>query len=81
VISPTFGGSQSSDPGFNEALGELRAVVRIELAHIAAAFGLDAEEPLSTILPEPDQDADAALPSHADTGHRRSRLDRLPRAS
>jgi hypothetical protein len=44
-----------SDPGFNQALGEFRALVGIQLAHIAAAFGLDLEEPLSNILPLPDR--------------------------
>jgi hypothetical protein len=47
-----------SDPGFNQALGEFRALVGIQLAHIAAAFGLDLEEPLSNILPLPDRDTD-----------------------
>jgi hypothetical protein len=47
-----------SDPGFNQALGEFRALVGIQLAHIAAAFGLDLEEPLSNILSLPDRDTD-----------------------
>ena len=58
IVSPPFGGSQMSDPGFNQALGEFRALVGIQLAHIAAAFGLDVEEPLSNILPGPDRDTD-----------------------
>jgi hypothetical protein len=33
-----------------QALGEFRAAVGTQLAHIAAAFGLDVEEPLSGIL-------------------------------
>jgi hypothetical protein len=50
------------DPAFNRALGEFRAAIGTQLAHIAAAFGLDVEEPLSSILPAPDQDADTASP-------------------
>jgi hypothetical protein len=38
-----------ADPAYNQALGELRAAVGTQLAHIAAAFGLDVEEPLSSI--------------------------------
>jgi hypothetical protein len=51
-----------ADPAFNPALGEFRAAVGTQLAHIAAAFGLDVEEPLSSILPAPDQDADTPSP-------------------
>ncbi len=51
-----------ADPAFNQALGEFRAAVGTQLAHIAAAFGLDVEEPLSSILPAPDQDADTPSP-------------------
>jgi hypothetical protein len=51
-----------ADPAFNQALGEFRAAVGTQLSHIAAAFGLDVEEPLSSILPAPDQDADTAPP-------------------
>jgi hypothetical protein len=51
-----------ADPAFDQALGEFRAAVGTQLAHIAAAFGLDVEEPLLSILPAPDQDADTPSP-------------------
>ena len=36
---------------FNGAVGELRGVFGIHIAQIAAQYGIDVEEPLSTILP------------------------------
>jgi hypothetical protein len=65
-----------ADPAFNQALGEFRAAVGTQLAHIAAAFGLDVEEPLSSILPAPDQDADTASPRTPREIIERSRLER-----
>jgi hypothetical protein len=45
---------------FSLALGELRGVVGIHVALIAAAYGIDVEEPLASILPVADSDdADA----------------------
>jgi hypothetical protein len=42
------------DYWFGEALGELRAGVGMQVAIIAAAFGLDVENDLAQTLPEPD---------------------------
>lgn len=39
---------------FGEALGELRAGVGMQVAIIAASFGLDVEDDLAQTLPEPD---------------------------
>lgn len=41
------------DYWFGEALGELRAGVGLQVANIAAAFGLDVEDDLARTLPEP----------------------------
>jgi hypothetical protein len=57
VVPTDFGTSHMIDSGFNQALGEFRGVVGVAIAAIAAAFGLDVEEPLATILPSPDLDA------------------------
>ena len=62
--------SLDADPAFDEALGEFRAAVGTQLAHIAAAFGLDVEEPLSSILLAPDQDADTPSPRAPRGDHR-----------
>jgi hypothetical protein len=43
---------------FDTALGELRGVIGIHLAHLAAAYKLDIEDDLATILPAPDTDHD-----------------------
>lgn len=43
---------------FNGALGELRGVFGIHIARIAASYGLDVEDELSTILPALDNDND-----------------------
>jgi len=42
------------DYWFGEALGELRAGVGLQLAIIAASYGLDIEDELAQTLPEPD---------------------------
>jgi hypothetical protein len=42
------------DYWFGEALGELRAGVGLQVANIAASFGLDVEDDLARTLPEPD---------------------------
>jgi hypothetical protein len=44
------------DYWFGEALGELRAGVGLQVAIIAASFGLDVEDELARTLPEPDSD-------------------------
>jgi hypothetical protein len=41
---------------FGEALEELRSGVGMEVAIIAAAFGLDVEDDLARMLPEPERD-------------------------
>jgi len=41
---------------FNAALGALRGVFGIHVARIAAAYGLDVEDDLGAILPEPDDE-------------------------
>ena len=42
---------------FNQALGELRGVFGIHVAHLAVAYGIDVEEPLASVLPlDPDED-------------------------
>jgi hypothetical protein len=45
---------QMHDYGFGEALGELRAGVGLQVALIAAAYGLDIEDDLAQTLPEPE---------------------------
>jgi hypothetical protein len=45
---------QMHDYWFGEALGELRAGVSLQVADIAASFGLDVEDELARTLPEPD---------------------------
>lgn len=45
---------QMHDYWFGEALGELRAGVGLQVANIAASFGLDVEDDLARTLPEPD---------------------------
>lgn len=42
------------DYWFGEALGELRAGVGLQVAIIAASFGLDVEDDLARALPDPD---------------------------
>lgn len=42
------------DYWFGEALGELRAGVGMQVAIIAAAYGLDVEDELASVLPDPD---------------------------
>ena len=51
---------------FLSALGELRGVFGLHLAQIAAAYGLDVEDDLASILPAQDDDRD-------DDGHPRGR--------
>lgn len=48
---------------FNGALGELRGVFGIHLARLAAAFGLDVEGGLATILPAPAEADDGERPT------------------
>ncbi len=43
------------DYWFGEALGELRAGVGMQVAIIAASHGLDVEDDLASVLPEPDE--------------------------
>lgn len=43
------------DYWFGEALGELRTGVGMQIAVIAAAHGLDVEDDLAQVLPEPDE--------------------------
>ena len=43
------------DYWFGEALGELRAGVGLQVAIIAAAYGLDVEDDLASVLPQPDE--------------------------
>ena len=42
------------DYWFGEALGELRAGVGLQVASVAASFGLDVEDDLARTLPGPD---------------------------
>ena len=57
ILPPTsFGMEYMHDAGFNQALGELRGVVGIEVAKIAAAHGLDVEDGLASILPVADDE-------------------------
>jgi len=42
------------DYWFGEALGELRAGVGLQVANVAASFGMDIEDDLARTLPEPD---------------------------
>ena len=42
------------DYWFGEALGELRSGVGMQVAMIAASFGLDVEDELARTLPEPE---------------------------
>lgn len=46
-----------NDYWFGEALGELRSGVGMQVAVVAAAFGLDVEDDLAIVLPAPDADA------------------------
>ncbi len=39
---------------FGEALGELRSAIGLQVALIAAAYGLDVEDDLASTLPDPD---------------------------
>lgn len=41
---------------FGDALGELRAGIGMQVALIAAAHGLDVEDTLAQVLPDPDRD-------------------------
>ena len=43
-----------NDYWFGEALGELRTGVGMQVAVIAASFGLDVEDDLASVLPPPD---------------------------
>ncbi|MFE7551057.1 DUF6650 family protein [Streptomyces gardneri] len=47
---------ESSPRTFFDALGELRAGVGLQVANIAASFGLDVEDELAQTLPEPETD-------------------------
>lgn len=40
---------------FNQALGEMRGVFGVHVAHLAAEYGLDVEDELAKILPIPDK--------------------------
>lgn len=42
------------DYWFGEALGELRAGIGLQVAIVAASYGLDVEDDLARVLPEPD---------------------------
>lgn len=42
------------DYWFGEALGELRSGIGLQVALIAASYGLDVEDDLAQILPEPE---------------------------
>jgi hypothetical protein len=42
------------DYWFGEALGELRSGVGLQLAIVAASFGLDIEDDLGRTLPDPE---------------------------
>lgn len=52
----SFGMHHMHDIEFNQALGELRGVVGVEVAMIATAHGLDVEDGLASILPARDED-------------------------
>lgn len=41
---------------FNQALGELRGIFGIHITRIAAQYGLDVEDDLAKILPDPDKE-------------------------
>lgn len=41
---------------FGEALGELRSGVGMQVAIVAASFGLDVEDDLARVLPDPDSE-------------------------
>jgi hypothetical protein len=41
------------DYWFGEALGELRAGVGIQIANVAASYGLDVEDDLARVIPPP----------------------------
>jgi hypothetical protein len=43
---------------FGTALGELRGIFGIHIARISAAYGIDVEEQLATILPNPNDDSE-----------------------
>lgn len=45
---------QMHDSWFGEALGELRAGVALQIAIIAASYGLDVEDDLAATLPQPE---------------------------
>lgn len=45
---------QMHDYWFGEALGELRSGVGMQVAIVAASFGLDVEDDLARVLPDPD---------------------------
>ena len=51
-----FGVAHMHDIEFNRSLGELRGVVGVEVARVAAAHGLDVEDGLASILPARDED-------------------------
>ena len=57
LLAPTaFGVGHMHDIEFNQLLGEVRGVVGVEVARIAAAHGLDVEDQLASILPAQDTD-------------------------
>lgn len=58
---------------FGSALGELRGVFGLHLAQIAAAYGLDVEDDLASILPAKDDDRDEDDDVHPRRGPRRHR--------
>ncbi len=54
-FSPEWG-AHWPDWEFNQALGELRGVFGVHLAALAAAYGLDVEDELASIIPPADDD-------------------------
>lgn len=49
-----YGGWAMSDWRFNQALGEMRGVFGVHVAHMAARYGLDVPDVLAIILPAAD---------------------------
>lgn len=52
-LPPSFRLPRWDDIEFNQALGELRGAVGREVGLMAAAFGLDVDDDLATIVQEP----------------------------
>jgi len=50
------------DYWFAEAIGELRAGVGLQIAIIAASFGLDVDDDLASTLPAPEESGPSAVP-------------------